>query len=184
MEGRPACTGPAGVRDVQTTVVSRTILAMASALSADGPAARRRNRYRTPGDILLALRTLAVAMRAQRAREVPLPELLEQLAGRPGPSCGDVDRARAAAGRALRLLRLATGSLDTCLMRALTVGRLLAPHHRVHLCLGFRPAPGGRPADGHAWLKVDGRELQVAVPPEGTPYEPATEIPFPGTMEA
>ncbi len=133
--------------------------------------------------MLLAVRTVSVAVAAQRARRVPLPELLEQLAARPGPSCNDVERARAAAGRALRLLRLATGSLDTCLVRALTVGRLLSRHHRVRLCLGFRPVPGGRPADGHAWLLVDGRVLQVATPPEGAPYEPAAELPFPGTME-
>lgn len=139
---------------------------------------RAQQRYRRTADILLAARTLGLAAAAQRVREVPLPELIESLRRRRAPSCADPGRARAAAGRALRLLRLVFGSLDTCLVRALTVARLLAPHHEVSLCLGFRPVPSGVPADGHAWLLVDGGELQVATPPDGLPYETATQIRF------
>ena len=128
-------------------------------------------RFRSPRDLWLAAAAVPVALRAQRARELPLREVVRCLATRPAPSSPDALRAVAAASRAARAVRALTGGLDTCLIRSLVAGRLLAPHHEVRLVTGFRPSGAGGAAEGHAWLEVDGEPVQVAAPPDGAPFE-------------
>ncbi len=138
-----------------------------------------KQRFRTPRDLWLAAAAVPLAATAQRAREVPLPELVEILARRPGPSSPEAPRVLAAASRAVRLWSAVAGSLDSCLVRSLVAGRMLAPHHAVRLVLGFRPTETAGAADGHAWLDVDGEPLQVTAPPDGSGYREAAAIPFP-----
>ena len=138
-------------------------------------------RRRPARDLWMAAAAVPLVAAAQRAREVPLPDLVTVLTARPAPSSPDVRRALSAASRASRLLHGLTGALDSCLIRSLVAGRMLAPHHEVRLVTGFRPGRDGAHAEGHAWLEVDGEPLQVSPPPEGPPFERAHSIAFPGS---
>ena len=115
---------------------------------------------------MLAARAFRLARAAQAVRLAPVPDVAERLArmrGWPRPSAPDA--AMVAAARACSRLARWGGGLDTCLVRSLVAGALLADRARVILHIGFRPAAAaGGPADGHAWLTVDAREN-----PDGRP---------------
>jgi len=129
-------------------------------------------------DLLLFLTALSLAARVQRVRTVPLPRLVDRLnRSRPLVATASTRRAAVAAGRACGRLGRWFGGLDTCLTRSLVAGILLAPRTDVMLHVGFRPGHE-KNIDGHAWLAVDGEEIQVTMPPglDQAPYTSTLEL--------
>lgn len=73
-----------------------------------------------------------------------------------------------AAGWAARVARRLPGRLDSCLVRSLVAGSLVADTPEVTVRIGFhRPRPSGDLMDGHAWLSVQDRV--VTAPREASP---------------
>ena len=64
-------------------------------------------------------------------------------------------------------------------MKALVLSALLADHDGVELVLGVRKGEGEAPIDGHAWVRVGGRELSLLGPAEaaGEGYVTMTSLP-------
>ena len=135
-------------------------------------------RYRSQRDVVLFLRALALARRAQFVRSTPLPEVVANMAGE-GGRVNEAKRAQVAAGRACSRYGRWFGGLNSCLTRSLVAGALLCGSHEVVLHVGFRPGSDEVPVDGHAWLTVDGEKLDVADPVEvAEPYTGVLEIPY------
>ena len=113
-----------------------------------------------PVDIALFLSALGLARRAQRVRRVPIPDVVKAIALRGG---GGRDfparRVELAAARAVTRWRRWFGGMDTCLIRSLVLGGLLAGRGEVMLNIGFRPGEEEPSVDGHAWVTVDGRPV-------------------------
>ena len=141
-------------------------------------------RFRQPGDVVLFLKALPLARRAQRVRCAPLPEVVAAMGARGGRE-RDPRRAQVAAGRACLRYGRWCGGLDTCLTRSLVAGAMLSDDHDVVLHVGFRPGSDDVPVDGHAWLTVDGEKMD-AISPDGAfspddasgPYDVILEVPF------
>lgn len=135
-------------------------------------------RHRTPADIRWFLAALRRAWIVRQRLALPLSDttaILATLAPAHPPS---PETAWVAAVRAASRVRRVAGGPDTCLVRALIAGSLLAARGGVRLHLGFRPGQPGSPADGHAWLEGSDFELGR----DGTPgpvYDPALTVPFP-----
>ena len=108
--------------------------------------------------IFFFVNALRIAWIAQAIRWRPLPEVIARLETlRWLPRSADMAAARRATLRACGRLARWTGGLDTCLIRALVLGTLLADREGVVLHLGFRPGSAGTGiASGHAWLTVNG----------------------------
>lgn len=125
----------------------------------------------------LFLQALRLARLAQWVSAQPVDLVARRMLGLPLLPCRlSLPSAALAAGRASRWWSRLTTGLDSCLIRTLVTGVLLADRPGVVLHVGFRPSGGtGAPHDGHAWLTVDGRELpQGSTAPE--PGEPFTEV--------
>ncbi len=113
-----------------------------------------------PVDILLFLSALKLARRAQRVRRVPVPDVVEDIAARSGGGRDyPVPRVELAAVRAANRWRRWFGGFDTCLIRSLVLGGLLANRGEVMLNIGFRPGEDQPSIDGHAWVTVDGNRV-------------------------
>ena len=112
-------------------------------------------------DIFLFVNALRLAWIAQTIQSRPLPKVIARLETLRWLPCGaDAEAARRATLRACRRLARWTGALDTCLIRALVLGALLADREGVVLHLGFRPGNAGAgSADGHAWLTLNGEPI-------------------------
>jgi len=110
-----------------------------------------------PVDIALFLSALRLARRAQRVRRVPVGDVVAAIAFRGG---GGRDypalRLEKATARAVTRWRRWFGGIDTCLIRSLVLGGLLAGRGEVMLNIGFRPGEEKPSVDGHAWVTVDG----------------------------
>jgi len=135
-------------------------------------------RHRTPSDIRWFLAALRRARIVRRRLTLPLHDTVLALAvlaptHPPSPETAWVAAVRAS-GRAQRV----AGGPDTCLVRALIAGALLAARGDVRLHLGFRPGQPNSPADGHAWIAGGDFELGREGTP-GLPYDPALTVPFP-----
>jgi hypothetical protein len=106
-------------------------------------------------EIALFLEALRLAWKAQAVRTRGPAEVARRLA--PVLSWRGLhpdDALRATARACSRLGRW--GSLDSCLVRSLVFGSLMAGAGQVRLRVGFRPAASGdgdRP-DGHAWVTI------------------------------
>ena len=97
-------------------------------------------------------------------------------------------------GRVLAVLDLLRVVRSTCLTRSLVLGALLArayPEACVGLVIGFRPTQGpiSRASEGHAWVTVDGKTIQIATGPgasERGEYTPVAwhTFPIPSAPEA
>jgi hypothetical protein len=110
-----------------------------------------------PVDIALFLSALRLARRAQRVRGVPVPDVVEAIARRGGGGQShSVPRLELATTRAVGRWRRWFGGIDTCLIRSLVLGGLLAGRGEVMLNIGFRPGDDETAVDGHAWVTVDG----------------------------
>ena len=121
------------------------------------------NRY-NPVDLALFLRAMALARHAQRASSVPLPQLVAQMSRRRGRfQSHSEDRLGRATARATSRWSRWFGGLDTCLVRSLVLGALLADRTNVALNIGFRPGENRLTLDGHAWVTIDG----LPVGPDG-----------------
>ncbi|MFZ1639826.1 MAG: lasso peptide biosynthesis B2 protein [Candidatus Contendobacter sp.] len=112
-------------------------------------------------DIFLFVNALRLAWIAQAIQSRPLSKVIARLeALRWLPRGADAEAARRATLRACGRLARWTGGLDTCLIRALVLGALLADREGVVLHLGFRPGSAGAgSADGHAWLTLNGEPV-------------------------
>ena len=137
-------------------------------------------RFHSPADVRWFLAALRRGRLVRRRLGEPLSGTIATLAAMaperpPAPEVAWVASARASG----RLRRLAGGP-DTCLVRALIAGSLLAARGDVRLHLGFRPGEAGAAADGHAWIAGAGFELgrDAAAGPE---YEPVLSLPFTST---
>lgn len=141
---------------------------------------RGKRRYYAPRDIALFLMALPLARRAQRAREQRLSAVVREMARSKG-RVREPRRARVAAIRACGRYGRWFGGLSTCLTRSLVAGALLCGRHEVLLHVGFRSGSDGAHADGHAWLTVDGEELDPTLPGEQTAsFTDLVVIPFQG----
>ena len=142
---------------------------------------RRSARSFEPIDLVLFGEALRLTRTAQRIRTEPLEQVVRSLSsGALVAHATSPLRAALAANRAgIRGARW-FGWLDTCLTKSLTAGGLLAKRRRVVLRVGFRPGDAATTVDGHAWLGVDGEELQLSAPPDlgPNPYSEILEIPF------
>lgn len=138
----------------------------------------RVKRYRAPSDVRWFLVALRRAWLVRRRLDLPLRETIDALAALgparpPAPEAAWVAAVRAA-GRVRRL----AGAPDTCLVRALVAGSLLAARGDVRLHLGYRPGQPDRPVDGHAWLA--GADFELGRDSAAGPsHEPALTLPFP-----
>jgi hypothetical protein len=110
--------------------------------------------------MLAFARALALARRAQKVRWAPIEAVVQDLMhhGRRLPTLSVADLSLATRRATRRWARWA-GGLDTCLIRSLVLGALLADRGRVVLTVGFRPGGDAAVPEGHAWLTLDGKEL-------------------------
>jgi hypothetical protein len=137
----------------------------------------------SPREVVLFLHALRLARQAQAVGRVPLPELVTALARtRFLPAAVDPDAAFRATTRAVSRGTRWFGWLGTCLVKALVLSALLADHDGVELVLGVRKGTGTSPIDGHAWVRVDGREFSLLGPheAEGEGYVTMTALPVRG----
>ena len=120
-------------------------------------AAERRLR---PADLLVFARALDLARRAQEVRRTPIEAVVRELLHHRGrPTKLSVPDLSLATRRATRRWARWGRGLDTCLIRSLVLGALIADRGRVVLTVGFRPGDDANVPEGHAWLTLDGREL-------------------------
>ena len=128
---------------------------------------------------ILALEALRLSRSAQAIRKHPLPRVIDEVARRSLVRPTDVARVLLAATRAGVRSKRWFGWVDTCLTRSVVAGAMLSRSREVVLCVGFRPGAAANPADGHAWLTVDGAPADGGgSEPEEEPYETVLEIPF------
>ena len=117
-----------------------------------------------PIELLLFLRALGLARRAQRVSVEPISLVVEDMNRRGGGNGRySVDRLALATARATARWARWFGGLDTCLIRSLVLASMLADRQDVALVIGFRPGVEDAAVDGHAWVTVAGR----AVGPDG-----------------
>ncbi|MCG6963854.1 MAG: lasso peptide biosynthesis B2 protein [Acidobacteria bacterium] len=134
-------------------------------LTEDGALAST-GRYRAPLDLVLFSEALIVARVASRVTSRPIPEVARAVMRTPViVRTTDSRRAVRAAGRATSRLARRGAGLDTCLTRALVTAALLPRRSAVTLRIGFRPPSQASAVDGHAWLAVDGEDLEIMIPP-------------------
>jgi hypothetical protein len=132
-----------------------------------------------PVDMALFLSALRLAWRAQRVRQVPVPDVVEAISLRGGGGWGfPVERLELAAARAVTRWRRWFGGIDTCLTRSLVLGGLLAGRGEVMLNIGFRPGEEEPALDGHAWVTVDGNPLGADGDLAGERYTRVLTEPF------
>ena len=133
-----------------------------------------------PVELALFLRALPLARRAQRVRAVPIHIVVEDLCHRGGGlTAFPVDRLARAADRASDRWHAWFGGLNTCLVRSLVLGSLLAGRGEVVLNLGFRPGDQAEPdLAGHAWVTVGGQPVGGDGQLAETRYTRVLEIPY------
>ncbi len=113
-----------------------------------------------PIDLLLFLRALGPARRAQRVSVEPITRVVEDMIHHGGGNGRySVDRLALATARATARWARWFGGLDTCLIRSLVLGSMLADRADVALVIGFRPGGEDTAVDGHAWVTVAGRAV-------------------------
>ena len=130
---------------------------------------------------MLTLEALRLARTVQGIRTHPLPRVIDNVARKCVLRQADVPRTLLAVSRAGSRSKRWFGWMNTCLTRSVVAGAMLAERRHVVLCVGFRPGAGQGPADGHAWLTVDGvtTDGSLITGHEG-PYETVLEIPIEG----
>jgi len=132
-----------------------------------------------PIDLLLFFRALGRVRRAQEVFLEPIPRVVERMSRNGGGNRRySADRLALATARATARWARWFGGLDTCLIRSLVLGSMLADHRDVALVIGFRPGVEEAAVDGHAWVTVAG----CPVGPDGilaeNDYSRLTEVPF------
>jgi len=110
-----------------------------------------------PVDMGLFLRALGLARRTQKVRSAPVSDVVASIARRGGGGGRQpTQRVELATTRAVARWRRWFSGIDTCLMRSLVLGGMLAGRGNVELNIGFRPGEEESVLDGHAWVTVDG----------------------------
>lgn len=138
------------------------------------------SRHRSLRDVRLFVAAFRLAGQAQVVARAPLPEVVARLLALGGlPRGADPDAAWVAAARGSRYRARWRGGLDTCLVRTLVAGALLADREGVVLRVGFRsePTSPARP-DGHAWLVVGDSTLGEAPGMDRACYCQALDLPM------
>lgn len=138
-------------------------------------------RCRAPLDLVLFSEALVVGRVARRVTSRPIPEVVRAVMRTTViVRTGDPRRAVRTAWRATSWLARRGAGVDTCLTRALVTAALLPRHCALTLRIGFRPPSGALPVDGHAWLAVDGEDLEIMIPPgeAGQRHTQVLEIPM------
>lgn len=135
-----------------------------------------------PVDLALFARALWLAKAAQRVRTVPIPAVVADLVQRSGGLAHHpVDRLSRAAVRATGRWAAWFGGSDTCLIRALVLGSLLADRGDVVLNVGFREGEGSEPGlAGHAWLTVGGEPTGSDADRAESRFTRVLEVPYGG----
>ena len=137
-------------------------------------------RFRSPTDVRWFLAALRRARIVRRQLTEPLPGTIAALAAMAPDRPPAPEVAWVAAVRASGRLRQLAGGPDTCLVRALIAGALLAARGDVRVYLGFRPGEAGAAADGHAWIA--GADFELGREPAAGPeYAPVLSFPFTST---
>lgn len=134
-----------------------------------------------PADLAAFLKALALARRAQRVASRPLPDVvveMTKIGGRPGSL--SIERLTRATARATSRWAKWSGGRDTCLVRSLVLGALLAGRGRAVLTVGFRSGDDATTPDGHAWLTLDGRPVGSDASLIANEYARLVEVPFAG----
>ncbi|MCU7960922.1 MAG: lasso peptide biosynthesis B2 protein [gamma proteobacterium symbiont of Bathyaustriella thionipta] len=93
--------------------------------------------------------------RVQAVSQQSLPVLLKRLPKIWRPGVTSIEEGVNAAARAVNFAARYFGWLDSCLVRSLVTGVLLAGQDNVELVLGFQSGTEGV-IEGHAWLEVGG----------------------------
>lgn len=102
---------------------------------------------------------LLIGLRAQKAKQRPMHEVLAKLLHTHSCRAKTPFAARRAAYRATRIFGW-FGLLDTCIVRALIVCTLLKEHKQLQIHIGFRDADGtSLAADGHTWVMLNGSNV-------------------------
>jgi len=133
-----------------------------------------------PREVVLFLHALRLARRAQRIGRTPLPALVSALQQtRLLPAAVDPDAAFRATSRAVARGARWFGWLGV--HTGFTGGAHWQPavQNDVELVLGVRKGTGEAPIDGHAWVRVGGREFSLLGPAEteGEGYLAMTALP-------
>lgn len=138
-----------------------------------------------PIDLTLFARALWLAKYAQRMRTTPIPALVAELARRGrGVSHHPVDRLSKAVERATGRWASWFGGSNTCLVRSLVLGALLADRGGVVLNVGFREGDGSEPRlAGHAWLTVGGEPSGSDAERADARFTRVLEVPYGGPAE-
>jgi hypothetical protein len=134
----------------------------------------------SPSEIVLFLHAFRLARKAQAIDRTPLPALVTALPRLRGlPRGVDPDDALTATLRATSRGIRWFGWRGTCLVKALVLTALLADHHGVELVIGVRKGGSETPVDGHAWVRVGGREISLLglAEAEGEGYLAITALP-------
>lgn len=136
-------------------------------------------------DIALFARVLPLVARAQRVRTVPIHEVVVDLGRRGRGMTGyPVDRLSLAADRAARRWNGWFGGLNTCLIRSLVLGALLADREDVVLNVGFRAGDDPEPRlAGHAWVTVKGQPVGSDGDQAGISFTRVLEVPYGATVQ-
>lgn len=101
------------------------------------------------------------------------------LAAGPTPARSAPADAIRAAAWAARVGRRLMGRRDTCLIRSLIAGALVADLDDVAVRVGvYRPWSSGDLLDAHAWLTVAGREVPASREPAGDRFEEVVVMPL------
>jgi hypothetical protein len=129
---------------------------------------------------MLFAKALPLARRAQRVQTVPIRAVVEDLYTRGGGLTEvSADRLARAAERATARWASWFGGINTCLVRSLVLGALLAGRREVVLNVGFLPGDDAEPGlAGHAWVTVGGRPVGGDADDAENSYTRVLEIPY------
>ena len=134
-----------------------------------------------PVDLLLFLKAIPLARRAQRVKSEPLNQVVIEMSRRNGVALTyPIERVAQAAARATTRWSRWFGGLDSCLTRSLVLGSMLCNRGNVELNIGFRSDDNHDAVSGHAWISVDGRPVGPDSGLADDTYSRLREVPFSG----
>ena len=132
-----------------------------------------------PVDLALFAKALFLARRAQSVEAKPIHRVVAEMTAYGGWS-GEtsIERMTRATVRATSRWAKWGGGRDTCLIRSLVLGGLVADRGRAVLTIGFRPGDDPSTPDGHAWLTLDDQPVGRDATLVAGEYARLVELPF------